>query len=193
MTVAATWLFTLLTLLCWVGVLVVALTDRGKAAVARPGVAVGIAASVTGTATLGSLYLSEVAGYVPCELCWVQRIFMYSLAVITTTAVLRRRDDVFTYAVPLAALGLLTSIWHVIVQRAPAAGVTCDPNNPCSAIWVERLGFITIPVMAGTAFLVVLVLGVALWGQRRSDVSATRSGETTTTPTPAHPLEEQAL
>ena len=34
----------------------------------------------------GSLYFSEVANYVPCRLCWFQRIAMYPLAVILLIA-----------------------------------------------------------------------------------------------------------
>lgn len=183
MTVALTWLFAFLTLLCWGGLLALAFSGEARTITRRPGVAVGVAASVTGFATLGSLYLSEVAGYVPCELCWVQRIFMYSLAVITTTGAIRRRGDVFAYATPLAVLGILTSVWHVIVQRLPAAGATCDPNNPCSAIWVERLGFITIPVMAGTAFAVVIALALVI---RRHDPAIPAPTESV----PTDPIEE---
>ena len=162
MTLLLTTLFALLTLALW-GAAVGALASSRVRSLLRPHVALGAAASVMGTATLGSLYLSEVAGYIPCELCWVQRIFAYPLAVLFTVAAVRRRHDPWAHAVPLAGLGLAVSTWHVIVQRLPAAGVTCDPLNPCSAIWVERFGFITIPVMAGTAFLTVLVLA---WTQR---------------------------
>lgn len=123
--------------------------------------AVAAASAVTGTMTLGSLYLSEVAGYVPCELCWVQRIFAYSLATITTVALLRRRADVLWHTTSLAALGLAASLWHVVVQRLPAAGGTCDPLNPCSAIYVERFGFITVPTMAAAGFALVLALALA--------------------------------
>ena len=30
-------------------------------------------------ATLGSLYFSEVRNYIPCEMCWYQRILMYPI------------------------------------------------------------------------------------------------------------------
>lgn len=156
MTLALTILFGFLTVVVWLGVVAVVLMPAVRDR-ARPHL-IGAASAVTGTAAMGSLYLSEVAGYVPCELCWAQRIFAYPLAVITTVALIRRRRDVWTYAAPVAAIGLVISIWHVIVQRLPAAGGSCDPANPCSAIYVERFGFITIPVMSGTAFLAVLVL-----------------------------------
>ena len=35
----------------------------------------GFALSLTGV--LASLYYSEIVGFVPCVLCWVQRIFIY--------------------------------------------------------------------------------------------------------------------
>ncbi|RME55719.1 MAG: disulfide bond formation protein B, partial [Caldilineae bacterium] len=42
------------------------------------------------TAMLGSLYFSEVRGFVPCELCWYQRILMYPLAGVIALGILRR-------------------------------------------------------------------------------------------------------
>jgi disulfide bond formation protein DsbB len=39
---------------------------------------------IAATATLGSLFLSDVMHLAPCSLCWYQRIFMFSLAVILT-------------------------------------------------------------------------------------------------------------
>ena len=48
-----------------------------------------LAAAVAVLATLSSLYLSEIADYVPCQYCWWQRIFMYPLAVILPIAAWR--------------------------------------------------------------------------------------------------------
>lgn len=179
MTLLLTYIFALLALFA-VGTSVAMLVSPRVADALRPH-AVGAASAVTGTATMGSLYLSEVAGYVPCELCWVQRIFMYSLSIITLTGLLKRRADALLYAVPLAVFGLAVSIWHVIVQRLPAAGGTCDPNNPCSAIYVERFGFMTIPTMAGMGFIAVLALA---W------IARSRSGDPAPTTTTSEKLEE---
>lgn len=144
--------------------------------------ALGAAAAVTGTATLGSLYYSEIAGFPPCALCWYQRIFAYPLAVILTAALVRHvwrsrgaglppPTGVWAHALPLAAIGLPLSIWHVFVQRTPTLeGTSCEAANPCSLIWVEQFGFVTIPFMAGTAFLFVLAAGTAaVAGDRRRD------------------------
>ncbi|MEE8603575.1 disulfide bond formation protein B [Euzebya tangerina] len=173
MTLFLTQVFALLAVAVLVGLGATLASPRFRAAV-QPH-AVGAAAAITGTATAGSLYLSEVAGYVPCELCWAQRIFMYPVAVILLVGLLARRPatEAFRYAAPLAGLGLATSIWHVIIQRLPVSQGSCDPDNPCSAIIIERFGFLTIPTMAGIAFLAVLVL----WGITRGT-----GGVTPTTP-----------
>lgn len=177
MTALLTWVFALLAITAIAGAAALLLSDRARRAAAPH--LVGAASAVTGTATLGSLYLSEVAGYPPCELCWVQRIAMYPLAVITAVALLRRRRDVWGYAVPLAAIGLATSAYHAVLQRLPAVGSSCDPLNPCSAIWVERFGVFTIPVMAGAGFLFVLA---AAWASRvAADRGAAPTSRTTTT------------
>jgi disulfide bond formation protein DsbB len=116
-----------------------------------------IAAAVAVGATSGSLYFSEVAGFDPCEMCWVQRIFMYPLAIILSMAAIRRHRGIIPYAMVLATIGLGFSAYHVQLQLRPDQSTSCDPFNPCSAKWVEALGFATIPQMAGLSFILILV------------------------------------
>lgn len=121
--------------------------------------AIGLAAAVAVVCMSGSLYYSEVAGFPPCRLCWYQRIAMYPLAVILPIAAWRRDDGVRWYAMPLAAVGGLIAVYHMLVERFPTleAG-SCDPTNPCSIIWVEPLGYLTIPTMALSGFALILLL-----------------------------------
>jgi disulfide bond formation protein DsbB len=117
------------------------------------------AAAVAIVATLGSLYYSEVADFPPCRLCWFQRIGMYPLAVILPIAAWRRDRSVRWYALPLAVGGGLVSVYHVLIERYPSLeSGSCDPTNPCSIIWVERLGYLTIPTMALSGFALIAVL-----------------------------------
>jgi hypothetical protein len=111
---------------------------RSEAAQAGRWLAAGVAAVCTG----GSLWFSEVAGFPPCRLCWYQRFAMYPLVVV------------------LAVAGLLTATWHVLIERFPdlEGRAACDPSNPCSIIWVERFGYVTIPVMALSGFALILTL-----------------------------------
>jgi len=114
-------------------------------------------------ATLGSLYLSEVAHFVPCRLCWYQRIAMYPLSVLLGIAWATRDERVRRYVLPLASIGGCVSIYHILVERFPSleSSRLCDPSNPCSIRWVERFGFVTIPVMALCGF--ALIVGLLLY------------------------------
>jgi disulfide bond formation protein DsbB len=124
----------------------------------RP-VALPLAAAVAVVSTLGSLYFSEVADFPPCRLCWFQRIAMYPLALILPIAAWRRDPAIRTYAVPLAVLGGLVSIYHMVIERYPSLeSGSCDPANPCSIVWVERLGYLTIPTMALSGFVAIVAL-----------------------------------
>ena len=113
----------------------------------------------------GSLYFSQVAHFAPCRLCWIQRGFMYPLAVLLTLAALRRSVGVRKIAIPMAIAGAAVSSYHVLIERYPQLeSSVCDINVPCNQIWFQEFGFITIPVMAlcGFAFIAtVLALPLA--------------------------------
>ena len=103
------------------------------------------------------MYLSEVAHFLPCRLCWYQRIAMYPLPVLLGIAWWKRDAGIRRYVVPLALIGLLISTYHILVERFPSledSGV-CEVSNPCTIRWVERFGFVTIPTMAFAAFALI--------------------------------------
>ncbi|PWU67779.1 disulfide oxidoreductase [Gracilibacillus dipsosauri] len=120
-------------------------------------------------AMLGSLFYSEVMDYIPCELCWYQRILMYPLVLIYGYA-LYKKD--IRYAFPgiiMSGIGILVSGYHYLIQNVPSlqsAGDACGVV-PCNAIYVDFLGFITIPFQAFVAFLVIFSLHLALIVQQR--------------------------
>jgi disulfide bond formation protein DsbB len=119
-----------------------------------------LALVVAVVATSGSLYLSEVAHFTPCVLCWYQRIAMYPLPVLLAIA-LWRGDAIAPYTLALAGIGGTISTYHVLVERFPALETdTCDPTNPCSLIWTEHFGYLTIPTMALSAFALVATLSL---------------------------------
>jgi disulfide bond formation protein DsbB len=121
--------------------------------------ALTLAFVVAAVATGGSLYLSEVAHFVPCRLCWFQRAFMYPLAPVLGIAAWRRAVHVRRVAIPMAAIGATISAYHVLVERFPTLeSNVCDPDNPCTLIWVQRFGYLTIPAMALSAFALVITL-----------------------------------
>jgi disulfide bond formation protein DsbB len=146
-------------------VVVVGRLARGRSAlleevmVAIDDAALWIAFLVAALATAGSLYFSEVANYVPCRLCWFQRIAMYPLAVILLVAAIRRDRLVRWYAIPLAGLGAGVSIYHYLIEWHPQLeGDACDPTNPCSLVWFREFGFATLALMALCGFAAIVAL-----------------------------------
>jgi disulfide bond formation protein DsbB len=118
---------------------------------------------VAAAAMASSLYYSQVVGFIPCELCWFQRIAMYPLAVLlAVTLVSRSRLDA-RYVATLALIGLPISIYHYQLQLLPEQNTVCSGIVACTDKNVDQFGFVTIPFMAGCGFLTILVLQIAEW------------------------------
>lgn len=120
-------------------------------------------------AVAGSLYFSEIKGYVPCELCWVQRIFMYPLIIIYGVALLKRDIHMALPGLILSVIGLPISVYHYLLQKWPTlqqAGDTCG-IIPCNTEYINYFGFITIPFLAGVAFVVIVGLHMFILMQVR--------------------------
>lgn len=122
-------------------------------------IALALAALITTTSTLGSLYFSEIVNYVPCRLCWYQRAAMYPLAILLVVANFKKLKFTKLVAVVLALAGGSISTYHWFLERFPDldAGV-CDAKLPCSIVWFENFGFVTLSFMAFTAFFTTIVL-----------------------------------
>ena len=120
-------------------------------------------------ATLGSLYFSEVRHFVPCTLCWYQRILMYPLVVVLGVASWRLDASVRAYVLPLSILGMAVATFHYLEQTIPGFGVEalCSTGVPCSGRYINWLGFVTIPFLALIAFTLITVLLVTM--RRRAD------------------------
>lgn len=131
------------------------------------------------TCTLGSLYLSEVAHFPPCELCWYQRIAMYPLTVLLGVATLRRDRAIKWYVVPIATVGGLISVYHYLLERFPdSVASSCSTDVPCSTVWVWKFHFLSIPAMAGIGFALIITL-VLLASPPRRAVAAPASATAT--------------
>jgi disulfide bond formation protein DsbB len=110
-------------------------------------------------ATLGSLYLSEIAELEPCRLCWYQRIAMYPLVVVFLVGWLRRDRNVWLYGFSLSVVGGGIALWHYLVQWFPSVEAgSCQFGVPCSAVYFRELGFMSIPYMALSGFVAIAVL-----------------------------------
>ena len=142
--------------------------------------ALWLATLVAGVAVFGSLQLSLGAGYTPCTMCWYHRIAIYPLVVVCGVAALRRDSAVRFTVWPLAAIGAGISTWHYIHERVPeTVGGSCDPTAPCSILWIWKLHYISIPMMAFTTMALIATL-VAM--APRSEHAEATSSDTQTSP-----------
>ncbi len=129
----------------------------------------GAAAAVAVVTMLGSLYYSEIAGFLPCELCWYQRILMYPLSAILVIGALRRDRGVVWYAAPFVAVGAPLALYHWLVERVPsfAESTSCSVLVPCAIPYFEELGYLTLAFMDMSAFLLIGALLVIDWRAHR--------------------------
>jgi disulfide bond formation protein DsbB len=144
-------------------------------------VALPLAFAVALTTTLGSLYLSEVAKFPPCILCWYQRIAMYPNVVLLGVAALRRDASVKWYVVPLAVIGASISTYHYLLERFPESiSAGCSVEVPCDTVWVWKFHFLSIPGMAWVGFLLIATLVLlARPAPRSAAADRTLAGSTT--------------
>ena len=112
------------------------------------------------TATLGSLFFSEIMNFIPCSLCWYQRIFMYSLVFLFLTNLLFPDDKIFKYSISLAVFVWIISIYHNLLMFGiiPEKLSPCVQGVPCSTQYINWLGFINIPLLSFFAYTTILIL-----------------------------------
>lgn len=126
---------------------------------------------VTVGSVLLSLVYSEYFGFIPCSLCWLQRIALYPQALLSLMA-LRTKEHVFfpLYSIGLSVFGFGVAIYHYIYQIMPketAAGgmvLPClaDGSADCASKIINQFGFVTFPFLSAVtfAFLIALYLNL---------------------------------
>jgi len=121
-----------------------------------------IALAAAWIAMCGSLYFSEVAGYVPCLLCWYQRILMYPLAGVIAIGLLRRDANLPYYVLPFSLLGIGVSSYHYLLEKTDLfdGAAVCRSGVSCTTQWINWFGFMTIPFLALIAFIVITIMAV---------------------------------
>ncbi|MBI1866561.1 MAG: disulfide bond formation protein B [Candidatus Staskawiczbacteria bacterium] len=124
-------------------------------------------------ATLGSLFYSEVAGYEPCKLCWFQRILMYPQVILLGMALLKKDKSIVPYSIVLSAFGSLIAGYHYLLQLGILPSINCSVigySISCSQRFVMGFGYITIPMMSLTVFLLIIIFMMASKLNRNSNI-----------------------
>ena len=112
---------------------------------------------------LGSLGYSEVIGYDPCKLCWLQRITLYPVVLLSAVALYKKSSErLYDYIIALMLIGSIIAVYHIFLQFVPNS-VDCATSGQgvmCSKNWVLIYDYITIPVMSLTAHLNVALAAI---------------------------------
>jgi disulfide bond formation protein DsbB len=110
------------------------------------------------TATLAVLFVGEVMGQSPCNLCWFQRSAMFPLAVILGIASFNGDTSVWRYGLPLAVAGWVVAAFHTALYYGilPASIEPCGDGPSCIAEEMVVTG-IPIPLLSLGAFSFIAI------------------------------------
>jgi disulfide bond formation protein DsbB len=121
---------------------------------------------VAAVATGGSLFFSLIANFLPCELCWYQRICMYPLSILSLILAWHGDNRAARYLLPLPVVGAGVSIYHMLIAygaiHEPTTCQASAPGTGCAFNWLaiphadESFGYLQIPTLALTGFLLLI-------------------------------------
>jgi disulfide bond formation protein DsbB len=113
------------------------------------------------SSVVGSLVYSDVVGFVPCDLCWWQRIFMYPQLIIVGMALYKKDKTVIDYLVPLSVIGAFIALFHSFVQWGFSFGIEggcAAVGGECAKVYFTEYSYITLPFMSFTIFMYIIAL-----------------------------------
>lgn len=114
-----------------------------------------------------SLVYSEYFGFVPCSLCWLQRIALYPQALLALVAF--RRNDIIhfpVYGIALSIFGFFVAVYHYVYQALPKESLMngmlpClvdGSNADCAVKIMNVFGFITFPFLSAVTFAFLITM-----------------------------------
>ncbi|NTV44506.1 MAG: disulfide bond formation protein B [Candidatus Yonathbacteria bacterium] len=114
--------------------------------------------------TVMSLVYSEVFGFVPCGLCWIQRVFLYPQIIILGIAAYKRDFSVADTVIVLSALGALFAVDQYLLQMNAPVATVCFASSveSCADPVISEFGFVTFPLVSLTLFLWQIALMVGM-------------------------------
>ena len=126
-----------------------------------------IVIGVTLSSVVLSLLYSEYFGFIPCSLCWLQRIAVYPQALMSVFAY-RMKDTIHfpVYGIWLSLFGLSVAIYQYVYQMVPKDAVTSGlmpcladgSNADCAVKVIDEFGFITFPLISAVTFAFLIVV-----------------------------------
>lgn len=120
--------------------------------------------SIATIATMGSLFFSEIMEFLPCTLCWYQRIAMYPLVILFGVGIFSPIKSTILYTLPIAVIGWVIALYHNLLHYGiiPESASPCRSGVPCSTIYINWFGFLTIPMLSIISFSIIVIMLIIL-------------------------------
>ncbi len=127
---------------------------------------------ITLFATLFSLVYSEIIGFVPCYLCWYQRIFLFPLPLIFGMAIWHKDRRIVKYVLPLLSVGFIFAVYQNFIYYFTNTG-----NIPCDASGVscyqqlinEFGGLISFPMLSLMSYVSLITIVLVAHFYKKED------------------------
>jgi len=112
-----------------------------------------------------SLFYSNIVGFPPCELCWIQRIFLYPQLILFSMELYKKDRSIVDFSIVFATLGSLVSLYHVYIENGGSSSLGCAALTPtnvnqvsCATRYIYEFGYVTMPIMALTLSLFIIAI-----------------------------------
>ena len=105
--------------------------------------------------TIMSLVYSEIFGFIPCGLCWMQRVFLYPQVILLGMAWWKKDSHIADYVIALSILGAIYALNQHFLQMGISSGLPCPASGDgdCAKRILFEFNYITFPLMSFTAFI----------------------------------------
>jgi len=108
-----------------------------------------------------SLTYSEIFGFVPCGLCWFQRILLYPQLILSGVALIKKERFIADYLISLSVIGSIVALYQHYLQMGGTEILGCpvvSVGADCAKRILFEFGYITFPLMSFTIFAFIIVL-----------------------------------
>ena len=116
-----------------------------------------------------TLVYSEAFGFVPCGLCWLQRVFLYPQVFILGMALFYKEKIAARYGLMLSVPGLIISLYQHYLQMGGNEFLPCPASGgDCAKRIMFEFDFVTFPLVSAFLFLFLIVLYIYILKTRTS-------------------------
>ncbi len=122
----------------------------------------------TGSTVMGFVY-SDVFGFVPCGLCWLQRVFLFPQVILLGMAIYYKDKAVARYGIVLSSLGTIIALYQHYLQVGGSSFLPCPASGgDCAKRYFYEFDFLTFPLMSAFVFVFLIILYMYILKTRTS-------------------------